>query len=95
LAFRIPSLRIGAAVVGLIVGSILEVGQLFVAARTADATDAITAAIGAMIGSILWRRSTSARSTAVAASSPEVRTRRELDRAIARRRAGDDSVAAK
>ena len=50
--------------IGLGFGLILEAGQLFLADRTAEITDALSAAAGAALGAWLWGRGSAARSEA-------------------------------
>ena len=66
-AFRFPRQRLGVIAAGLVAGSVLEIGQLFVTARTPDITDALTAAIGAKIGWMLWQRGVAARASVLGA----------------------------
>jgi VanZ family protein len=51
---RRPSI-VRAALVGLAIGLVLEAGQLFLPERTAEITDALSAAAGAGLGLALWR----------------------------------------
>ncbi len=46
---------LGVLMVGLALGVLLEAGQAFLPGRTADISDAISAAAGAALGFILWR----------------------------------------
>jgi VanZ family protein len=46
---------LGAALTGLGVGALLEIGQVFIPARTPDITDVISSAVGALVGAALWR----------------------------------------
>jgi VanZ family protein len=46
---------LGAALIGLGLGVGLEIGQVFIPGRTADITDALSAAAGAGLGWSLWR----------------------------------------
>jgi VanZ family protein len=46
---------LGVALIGLGIGAGLEIGQVFLPARTADLTDALSAAAGAGLGWSLWR----------------------------------------
>jgi VanZ family protein len=46
---------VGALVIGLAVGVVIEVGQACLPGRTADITDAISAAAGTAVGLALWR----------------------------------------
>jgi VanZ family protein len=46
---------LGAALIGLGLGVGLEIGQVFIPGRTADLTDALSAAAGAGLGWSLWR----------------------------------------
>jgi glycopeptide antibiotics resistance protein len=50
---RLPAWR--ALVVGLGLGLVLEAGQLGLAERTSEVTDALAAGAGALLGAILWR----------------------------------------
>lgn len=50
---RLPTWR--ALIVGLGLGLVLEVGQLGLAERTAEITDALSAGAGALLGARLWR----------------------------------------
>jgi VanZ like family len=43
------------AMIGFAVGLILEVGQVFLPERTAELTDALSASVGAGLGSSLWK----------------------------------------
>ncbi len=45
----------GAALIGLGCGFVLEFGQIFLPDRTADLTDVLTTAVGAGLGTALWR----------------------------------------
>ena len=45
----------GAVLIGLALGAVLEIGQLFLPSRTADVTDVLSAAAGAGLGLALWR----------------------------------------
>jgi VanZ family protein len=45
----------GAVLIGLAVGAVLEIGQVFLPGRTADVTDVLSAAAGAGLGLALWR----------------------------------------
>lgn len=46
---------LGAALAGLGVGAVLEIGQVFIPARTPDITDVLSSAVGALVGAALWR----------------------------------------
>jgi hypothetical protein len=46
---------LGPALTGLGVGALLEIGQVFIPARTPDITDALSSAVGALVGAALWR----------------------------------------
>jgi glycopeptide antibiotics resistance protein len=62
LAARFPRISMWAFVgIGLILGIVLEAGQLFLVDRTSEITDALSAAFGAGLGSWLWRRGESIR----------------------------------
>ena len=50
--------------IGLALGLLLEAGQLFLADRTAEITDALSSAAGAALGAWLWTRASAARSEA-------------------------------
>ena len=54
-----------ALVVGLGLGLVLEVGQLGLAERTAEITDALSAGGGALLGALLWRRAVAIRTSSV------------------------------
>ena len=58
---RVPVRR--ALVFGLGVGLVLEAGQLGLADRTAEITDALSAGAGAVLGVLLWRWAVSIRTT--------------------------------
>jgi len=45
----------GAILIGLALGAMLEIGQLFLPSRTVDVTDVLSAAAGAGLGLALWR----------------------------------------
>jgi len=45
----------GAVLIGLALGAMLEIGQLFLPSRTVDVTDVLSAAAGAGLGLGLWR----------------------------------------
>jgi VanZ family protein len=45
----------GALAIGLALGVVIEVGQAFLPGRTADISDAISAAGGTAVGLVLWR----------------------------------------
>jgi len=45
----------GAVLIGVALGAVLEIGQVFVPSRTADVTDVLSAAGGAGLGLALWR----------------------------------------
>ena len=53
----------GAALIGLGCGLVLELGQIFLPARTAEVTDVLAAAVGASLGTALWRWGESLRSS--------------------------------
>jgi VanZ family protein len=62
LAARAPRLPVWRAlVVGLSLGAVLEVGQLGLAERTAEVTDALSAGAGALLGALLWQRAVAIR----------------------------------
>lgn len=61
LAYRFPGKPRRVAVVGFLLVGGLELGQLFVPARTADITDAVTAGLGAWVGALLFARAMRAR----------------------------------
>ena len=46
---------VGAALIGLGGGFVLEFGQIFLPARTAEVTSVLMAAVGAGVGVALWR----------------------------------------
>jgi glycopeptide antibiotics resistance protein len=46
---------LGALVIGLICGVVIEIGQAFIPFRVADISDAISAALGSAVGLGLWR----------------------------------------
>lgn len=52
------------ALIGLAFGLLLEAGQLFLADRTAEITDALSAAAGSALGAWLWSRGSTARNEA-------------------------------
>jgi glycopeptide antibiotics resistance protein len=57
LAIRFPRLPAWCALaVGLAIGLVLEAGQLGLADRTAEITDALSAGAGSFLGVLLWRR---------------------------------------
>ena len=60
--------------IGFGLGTILEVGQVFLPARTPDLSDAISAAAGAGLGLVLWRWGESARTTSTGATRYRVGT---------------------
>jgi VanZ family protein len=45
----------GAALIGLALGVVLEIGQVFIPGRTSDLTDALSAGAGAGLGWVLLR----------------------------------------
>jgi VanZ family protein len=53
----------GAALIGLGCGLVTEFGQLFLPDRTAELTDVLSAAVGAGLGTVLWRWGESLRSS--------------------------------
>jgi glycopeptide antibiotics resistance protein len=58
---RLPVWR--ALVVGLGLGLVLEIGQLGLAERTAEITDALSAGAGALLGALLWHRAVAIRTS--------------------------------
>jgi glycopeptide antibiotics resistance protein len=64
----------GASLVGLGVGSVLEIGQFFIEGRSADLTDALSAAAGAGLGLALWRWGESLRRSHEGAARYRVRS---------------------
>jgi VanZ family protein len=56
---------LSAVLIGFCIGLVLEIGQIFLPARTADLSDAISAAAGAGLGLALWRWGESARTSSL------------------------------
>jgi glycopeptide antibiotics resistance protein len=50
--------------VGLVIGLVLEIGQVALADRTAEITDALSGGAGALLGTVLWRSCVALRTSA-------------------------------
>jgi len=68
----------GAVLLGLALGAMLEIGQVFLPSRTVDVTDVLSAAAGAGLGLALWRWGERARTSSMGVAKYRVGPRAGL-----------------
>jgi glycopeptide antibiotics resistance protein len=68
----------GVILIGLVIATVLEVGQVFVPRRTPDISDVLSAAAGAGLGLAIWRWGESARTTSMGVARYRIHPRTGL-----------------